>query len=127
VLPINILIDLIFRKSRPKETRITNAFVGNVKPIRTLSQIRLKPRLIKCDDMTMKAVSDYDFVTEGNTSENDHSETDYTEIDHQKTDYTEIEHQKTDFIGCITVTDSNIDKIMDDNQFIDFSLPHSIL
>lgn len=97
VLPINILIDLIFRKSRPKETRITNAFVGNVKPIRTLSQIRLKPRLIKCDDMTMKEVSDYDFVMEGNTSENDHSETDYTEIDHQKTDYTEIEHQKTDF------------------------------
>lgn len=91
VLPINILIDLIFRKSRPKETRITNAFVGNVKPVITLSQIRLKPRLIKCDDMTIKEVSDYDFVTEGNNSENDHSETDYTEIEHQKTDYTEIE------------------------------------
>jgi len=62
-----------------------------VKPVRTLSQIRLKPRLIKCDEMTIKEVSDYDFVTEGNTSDNDHSETDYTEIEHQKTDFTENE------------------------------------
>lgn len=120
VLPINILIDLIFRKSRPKETRITNAFVGNVKPIRTLSQIRLKPRLIKCDDMTMKEISDYDFVTEGNTSENDHSETDYTEIDHQKTDYTEIEHQKTDFTE---IEDKFQSEICDGHQKIITNVP----
>ncbi|XP_076075764.1 polycystin-1-like protein 2 [Mytilus galloprovincialis] len=62
VLPINILIDLIFRKSRPKETKITNAFMGNVKPVRTLSEIRLKPRHFKSDDMSLKEVSDFDIV-----------------------------------------------------------------
>lgn len=67
VLPINILIDLIFRKSRPKETKITNAFMGNVKPVRTLSEIRLKPRHFKSDDMSIKEVSDFDIVPQENS------------------------------------------------------------
>ena len=43
ILPVNILIDLIFRKTKPKENRITNAFTGrNVKPFVNLSHVKLK-------------------------------------------------------------------------------------
>ncbi|XP_062619009.1 polycystin-1-related protein-like [Saccostrea cucullata] len=44
VLPVNIIIDQLFRKSKPKRNRITNAFMGkNVQPLAALSQIKLRP------------------------------------------------------------------------------------
>lgn len=45
VLPVNIIIDQLFRKSKPKVNRITNAFMGkNVQPLAALSHIKLRPR-----------------------------------------------------------------------------------
>lgn len=44
VLPVNIIIDQLFRKSKPKVNRITNAFMGkNVQPIAALSHIKIPP------------------------------------------------------------------------------------
>ena len=44
VLPVNIIIDQLFRKSKPKVNRITNAFMGkNVQPLAALSHIKLRP------------------------------------------------------------------------------------
>lgn len=70
VLPINILIDLIFRKSRPKDSRVTNAFIGNVKPVRTLSEIRLKPGLGKSNDLEIKDVADFELDYNNKKSRN---------------------------------------------------------
>lgn len=85
VLPINILIDLIFRKSRPKEARVSNAFMGNVKPVRTLSEIRLKPGLTKADDLTINDVADLELDHEKKKTENEFETTGETTFNQKKT------------------------------------------
>ncbi|XP_033743898.1 polycystic kidney disease protein 1-like 2 [Pecten maximus] len=60
VLPVNLIIDNIFRKTRPRQNKVTNSFVSNIQPLRTLSQVDLRPCKID-DDTTISEVTDDDF------------------------------------------------------------------
>ncbi|KAK3091662.1 hypothetical protein FSP39_021645 [Pinctada imbricata] len=61
ILPVNILIDFVFRKTKPKENRITNAFSSkNVKPSLNLSHVRLK-LWSPSDDTKVVDMTDYEF------------------------------------------------------------------
>ncbi|XP_069125477.1 polycystin-1-like protein 2 [Argopecten irradians] len=60
VLPVNLIIDHIFRKTRPRQNKVTNSFVSNIQPLRTLSQVDLRPCKVD-DDTKISDVTDDDF------------------------------------------------------------------
>ncbi|XP_021359195.1 uncharacterized protein LOC110454143 [Mizuhopecten yessoensis] len=60
VLPVNLIIDNIFRKTRPRQNKVTNSFVSNIQPLRTLSQVDLRPCKVD-DDTKISDVTDDDF------------------------------------------------------------------
>lgn len=62
VLPINLLIDNIFRKTKPSQNKIGNSFISNAKPVRTLSQVKLRPWMTKDDTKLTELDNDDDDV-----------------------------------------------------------------
>ncbi|XP_060067155.1 uncharacterized protein LOC132547415 [Ylistrum balloti] len=74
VLPANLIIDNIFRKTRPRQNKVTNSFVSNIQPLRTLSQVDLRP--CKTDDDTkLSEVTEDDFDVQKNTLKSESANT----------------------------------------------------